>query len=219
MTEINTFGLTRRSLLAGSPALLAGLAAAPLSAAIATVRLRPGGLGVACALSAEGGDTRLALPGEGDPVALPGLPDGIQALPIAERQILACGTVLPDGQRLLAFVGWDDATVRILGVESRAWHGPDRRSLALRVAAVPDGARLRLIYDAVAGERHESWTDALAWRPEAPLASEPLRPVLPGTLQARVASIRADVALLLAPPRRVLALADLQPTGLLSPLG
>lgn len=188
-------------------------------AASVALQLRPGGVGVACELRAVGASTRISLPGEGDPVTLPGLPDGALALPIAGRQVLACTTVLPGGQRLLTLVGWDDATLRILGVESRDWHAPPRRSLVLRISSVPDAVRLRLVYDATEGERHESWTDVLAWRAAAPLASAPLRPVLAGTLQAHLAEVRGRVAALLVPSRRTLTLAELGATGLLDPIG
>ncbi len=209
-------GTGRRRLLAGLGA--AALGRAGVARAAATLRLRPGGLAVTYAITPAGAQTQVALAGEGGAFSLPGLPDGALVLPIAGRQVLGCTTVLPGGQRLLCILGWDDVALRILAVESRAWAGPGRRGLAMRIAAVPDGARLRLLYDAVHGSQHESWTDILAWRAGALLASEPLRPVLPGTLQARMAAVRARVLALLDATGRSLEAAQLAPTGLLDPL-
>jgi hypothetical protein len=227
----------------------------------ATVRLRPGGAADAAVLRAEGLGSRLVL--EAGSLLLPGAPDRVASLPLAGRQVVAAGVALASGQVLAVLAGWDGTQMRILGVESWDWHGPGPRHLSLRLVAVPDDRRVRLLYDAtlasprpegpeqgIAGPgptgpglagpglagpglagaglagaggtrttvRRETWTDILAWQEGAALRSEPLRAVLAGTWQARMARTRADVAALLAAPRVEIGVAELAATGLLDPL-
>ena len=242
---------------AAVPAAVSGSAAGREIAA--TVRLRPGGVAGVVTLRGEGAECRLLL--EGGPVLLPGAPERIAALPIAGRQVVVAGVSLPSGQVLAVLAGWDGAQMRILGVESWDWHGSGPRRLGLRLAAVPDDRRVRLLYEALlatprqatAGSaaaagpggvglggvglggvesgrvesggaarvvvRREAWTDVLAWQEGGSLRSEPLRPVLAGTWQARMAGTRAAVAGLLATPCREIGVEALTATGLLDPLG
>ncbi len=160
---------------------------------------------------------------------LPGRPVRAIPVPIAGRQLLAAGVALPSGQVLAVLAGWDGGATRILAVESWEWRGSGPRTLGLRIAAVPDDRRILLLYQATlvapprpgaAGgqiTRTETWTDVLAWNDG--LRSEPLRPVLPGTWQARMAAARERVAALLVPSRTAITTAELMPTGLLDPLG
>ncbi len=202
--------------------------ASPGGGIAATVRLRPGGVAEVVTLRAEGGRCRLLL--EDGSVLLPGAPERIAALPVAGRQMAAAGVALPSGQVLAVLAGWDGARMRILAVESWDWHGSGPRRLGLRLAAVPDDRRVRLLYEAVLASprgdgtgrvvvRREAWTDILAWQDEGALRSEPLRPVLAGTWQARMAATRAAVAGLLAAPCREIGVEALAATGLLDPLG
>ncbi|MGI3776642.1 MAG: hypothetical protein ACRYGC_05030, partial [Janthinobacterium lividum] len=229
----------RGVLLAASGLLLAGAArgaavpgaagAAAGPGVAATVRLRPGGVADLVTLRAEGARSRLLL--DAEPVLLPGAPERIAALPVAGRQVVVAGVALPSGQVLAVLAGWDGAQVRVLGVESWDWHGSGPRRLGLRVVAVPDDRRVRLLYEAVlstpredgpAGRvvvRHEAWTDVLAWQEGGAMRSEPLRPVLAGTWQARMAGTRAAVAALLAAPCTDVGVEALAATGLLDPLG
>ncbi len=232
----------RRGLLAAAAGMLAAGAArgaggtaggggAAGAGIAATVRVRPGGAADLVTLRAEGARSRLLL--DGEPVLLPGAPERIAALPVAGRQVVVAGVALPSGQVLAVLAGWDGAQVRILGVESWDWHGSGPRRLGLRLAAVPDDRRVRLLYEAVlstpraggpeaAGRvvvRHEAWTDVLAWQDGGAMRSEPLRPVLAGTWQARMAGTRAAVAGLLAAPCTEVGVEALLPTGLLDPLG
>lgn len=242
----------RRGLLLGVPGLLlAGVVrAAPTAVAdavgtagpgfAATARLRPGGATVPVTLRAEEGRSRLLL--DGTAVMLPGAPQRIAALPVAARQVVVAGVALPSGQVLAVLAGWDGARMRVLGVESWDWHGSGPRRLGLRLAAVPDDRRVRLLYEAVLSTpreggpapgglgggpggggrvvvRREAWTDVLAWQDGEAMRSEPLRPVLAGTWQARMAHTRAAVAALLAAPCTDVGVEALSATGLLDPLG
>ena len=250
-------GLLVAGAVRGAPAL-AGDGAAAGPGIAATVRLRPGGVADLVTLRAEGARSRLLL--DGEPVLLPGAPERIAALPVAGRQAVVAGVGLPSGQVLAALVGWDGEQLRILAVESWDWHGSGPRRLGLRLVAVPDDRRVRLLYEAVlatprgsgpepgaggrgpagAGAtgvrgmedgsgggsgaarvvvRREAWTDILAWQEGEALRSEPLRPVLAGTWQARMAATRAAVAGLLARPCREIGVEALTATGLLDPLG
>ncbi|MGI4978017.1 MAG: hypothetical protein ACRYG6_13840 [Janthinobacterium lividum] len=209
----------------------AGGAAAAGAGVAATVRVRPGGVADLVTLRAEGARSRLLL--DGEPVLLPGAPERIAALPVAGRQVVVAGVALPSGQVLAVLAGWDGTQVRVLGVESWDWHGSGPRRLGLRLAAVPDDRRVRLLYEAVlstpkaggpeaAGRvvvRREAWTDVLAWEDGGAMRSEPLRPVLAGTWQARMAGTRAAVAALLAAPCTDVGVEALAATGLLDPLG
>jgi len=222
---------------------------------------RRDGAADAAVLRAEGLGSRLVL--EAGSLLLPGAPDRVASLPLAGRQVVAAGVALASGQVLAVLAGWDGTQMRILGVESWDWHGPGPRHLSLRLVAVPDDRRVRLLYDAtlasprpegpeqgIAGPgptgpglagpglagaglagaglagaggtrttvRRETWTDILAWQEGAALRSEPLRAVLAGTWQARMARTRADVAALLAAPRVEIGVAELAATGLLDPL-
>jgi len=201
--------------------------------------LRPGGVAGVVRLGSEGAGSRLVL--EGASMLLPGVPEQMAALPLAGRQVAVAGVALASGQVLAVLAGWDGARLRILGVESWDWQGTGPRRLALRLVAVPDNRRVRLLYEAtlasprpgVAGQdagapgggraavvvRREAWTDILAWQEGAALRTEPLRPVLAGTWQARMARARAEVAALLAAPRTEIGVAELAATGLLDPLG
>ncbi len=212
-----------------------------------TMRLRPGEGPGLVRLRSEGSGSRLML--EGGSMLLPGVPERMAALPLAGRQVAVAGVALASGQVLAVLAGWDGTRLRILAVESWTWQGSGPRRLALRLVAVPDDRRVRLLYDATlasqeaggAGQdvaapepggaglgatgrarvvvRREAWTDILAWQDGDALRSEPLRPVLAGTWQARMAQIRADVAALLATPRGEIGVAELAATGLLDPLG
>ena len=220
---------------------------------VGTMRLRPGGVAGVVRLRFEGSGSRLLL--DGGSMSLPGAPERLAALPLAGRQVAVAGVSLASGQVLAVLAGWDGVRLRILAVESWEWRGSGPRRLALRLAAVPDDRRVRLLYDATlaspwAGDasqaaatppgpgaagpgaaspgaadrarvvvRREAWTDVLAWRDGEALRSEPLRPVLAGTWQARMARTRADVAALLATPREEIGEAELAATGLLDPLG
>lgn len=202
--------------------------ASPGGGIAAAVRLRPGGVAGVVTLRAEGARCRLLL--EDASMLLPGAPERIAALPVAGRQVVAAGVALPSGQVLAVLAGWDGARMRILAVESWDWHGSGPRRLGLRLAAVPDDRRVRLLYEAVLASprgdgpgrvvvRREAWTDILAWQDGGALRSEPLRPVLAGTWQARMAATRAAVAGLLAAPCREIGIEALAATGLLDPLG
>ncbi len=196
---------------------VAAPAPAPPAGPHGRVRLRPDDEAMEFTLAPAGGDSRLLVTGM-PPLPLPGRPVAARTLPLARRQVLACDTALPDGEVLAFLVGADATGPLLLAVECRERREAGRRQLSLRLEAVPDDRRLLLRYEAQDGARHEGWTDALAWDRDA-LRSEPLRPVLAGTMQARMAAVRARVLALLARSRRGVTLEALRPTGVLDPMG
>ena len=185
--------LSRRGLLAGA----ALLASRPANAA--RLALDPAGDDQA-ALRFDGIDGAITVPAARARIVF--------ALPIINRTVagVAFATDLPAATLdLVALCGWDGACLRVLGLEIFTFAGPDGASLASRFAGVGDRTRLRIERTAALPRpglplRWESFTDLLAWRDQAPLADDPVRPPLPGTRQAALAAARARIAALLSEP-------------------
>jgi hypothetical protein len=88
------------------------------------------------------------------------------------------------------------------------------------MSATPDGQVLRLIWQLSAPRGptlpfHDQWIDMLGFRPQAPLADVALRKPMPGGCQQRLATIRADVAAMLAVHPDNLTTGAIRASGLL----
>jgi len=129
-------------------------------------------------------------------------------MPIAGREVAAVAFAADQPGctlDLVALVGWDGACLRILGLEVLNFSSQDGASLSSRFAGVGDRTRLGVARTAAVPrpglpKRWENWTDLLAWRDFSPFADAPVRTPLPGTRQAALADIRAQVIALLSPP-------------------
>ena len=112
---------------------------------------------------------------------------------------LAFAADLAEGTRDLLAVA---AAGRVVALEVLSWRGTDGSRLYTRLSVVPDGRRLRLERSASAprgpGYHREQWTDYLVWQEAGPMADAPVRPVLAGTWQARLAAQRAGMLATLA---------------------
>ena len=192
---------SRRLLLAASAALLAArrVGAESLRGRPARMALEPDDPDQVM-FSREGVIGAVALPQARARIAF--------VLPIAGREVagIAFGS---DGRGatldLVALVGWDGACLRILGLEVLKASGPDGALLSSRFAGVGDRTRLSITRTAAdprpgLPKRWENFTDYLAWCELAPLADAPVRPPLPGTRQAALSAVRANVIGLLSPP-------------------
>ena len=221
--------LSRRHLLLAAPLLMA---AAPRPVPPhGTVRLRPQGPAVAYRVGVEPAASRLTFAGFRQIFTLPGEATPLGTYPIAGREVLAIGfdasALAGVTQKLVALIGWDGKTLRLLDVETLEFASSDngsQSSLAAHLAPSPDHRALQLIVEASRAEHgkpahRENWTDLLAWHDGAPLAPGGTSKAAAGTWQARMDASRTRIAALLTPPRTVLTLDMLAPTGLLDPLG
>jgi hypothetical protein len=213
--------LSRRTLLAAPGLLLARRCSA------ATLQS-----GVTSAVSLELGAPDQAVFRAGGIVGAVALPQArariAMWLPIAGREIvgIAFAADPPGGMLdLLALIGWDGACLRVLGLEIWNFAGADGASLASRFAGVGDRTRIRI--SRTAGiprpglpKRWETWIDLLSWQALSPLADAPVRTPLPGTQQAELAGIRAQVIESLSPACQAITpaqLAEFCPVGAVPP--
>jgi hypothetical protein len=203
--------LPRRLLLAAPALLLARTAAA--------ARLCPGRDG-ALSLTPDGNQAVFRCDGIDGAITLPDAEARIaMALPIAGRQVAGIAFAAAVSLDLVALVGWDNARLRILGLEVLRWQSADGAMLSSRFTGVGDRTRLLVAREAATPRpglprRWETWTDLLAWRDGAPLADAPVRTPLAGTMQARLAALRRRCTALLDPPLQTLTadmLASLDP--------
>ncbi len=218
----------RRAVLA-APLLAAAAPAPPEPTVVAPLApvflLKPGSPRVPLTLAVAAGVARLDIGGLGATLPadrlrlLPPLPiAGREILPVAFGADTEAGTT----RDLVAVIGWDDAQLRILAVETLSWRGPGGAALDTRLAATPNRRHLRLFRTESAARPvqrpyRDVWGDLLAWRDRAPLADAlPHRP-RPGTWQAAMAAVRARMLDWLETPRTGLTLADLAPSGILLP--
>lgn len=204
--------LARRRLLAAPAALLAPLALSPPPPPPRPrAMLRPGRLGE-WLIAAEGAGTSVfraeAMDGA---IALPSPTAHMAALlPMAGRQVacLAFAVPLPQGAlSAIALAGWDGARLRLLGLEVANWQGAAGGRLWSRLGGVGDRTRLRIAREAASvrpglPRAWENWTDYLAWRNGAALATVQIRPPPAESWQARLAALRALSDGLLATPRQ-----------------
>jgi hypothetical protein len=120
-----------------------------------------------------------------------------------DAAFIAFAADLPEGERDLFVIA---AAGRVMGIDILTWHGTDGSRLFSRIAAVPDGVRVRLERVGSAprgrGVRREAWIDYLAWQANAAMTDAPVRPVLAGTWQAALAEQRVHSLGLLAVPLR-----------------
>jgi len=209
-----------------APALAA---AAPRRAPGGALVLRPKGPRVAYRLAAQPIASRLTFAGFHEAFSLPGDTTVHGVYPIADRELLVVGfdasALAGVTQKLVAMIGWDGRTLRILDVETLEFASSDngtQSSLKARLTATPDRRALSFAVEASRAEhgktaRHESWTDLLTWREGAPLAAEDAGKSA-SSWQTRMNATHRRIVALLSPQRTTLTLDMLDPTGLLDPL-
>ena len=198
--------LTRRHALGQIAIAFCAMARpAPSGAATTVAAMRPGLPPSAIRLDcAPSGRAYFRVDGIREQIVLPALDAGIAAvIPLAGREIVlvSFGVPIPLGWLdLVAFIGWDNTALRVLGLELARYRGLDGASADTRISAISDGARVRLTRESfvprpppMRGAFHEGWTDYLHWQDGGPLADAPVRTPLPGTNQARLSYSRAQI--------------------------
>ena len=202
--------LPRRSFLA-TPALL-------LTRNAVAETLLPGHPGALSLTPGDGGVMMFRSAGIDDFISVPATQARIAfALPIAGREVAGIAFAAGSTLELVTLVGWDNARLRILGLEVLNWKIPTGAMLSSRFSSTGDRTRLLIARYAALPRpglpRHwENWTDLLAWRDGAPLADAPVHHPPAGTMQARLADLRQRSMTLIAPPFQILT------TGMLDSL-
>ncbi len=216
--------LTRRAVLTAGIGLLGGATSSPTS-----LQLRPESPPAKFSLAIDDALLRITIEGVVVPFEIPALRARLLSiLPVADREVMivAFGVDREPSitQDLIAIIGWDGSTERILGIENLSWHRADGADLSLRLFATADRRRLLLSYLATIPRRSATdlvrtgWNDFLQWQDGAALVDAPPRPPIPDSAQRYLADIRARVLARIAAPSCSISAPELAPTGLLQPL-